>query len=688
LLEDGKDISDMSVTKTHKLIEQILLPKQVFRNTVYFSQQVKDFFTSLNDAEQKKIFNAIMGLDEWRSYYVEADTRIKDKQKELSDITTKVHTLTELVDEKNRFVQGLHNDKKIVEANINDQIKKEKELLKTLSIKESDLLRDKTTLKFDEDEYVKLKTNLSKLKEKLEDCKKYVQLRKKEVESEQISLFEKMDLIVKTKVSEAKDKFETEYFTQKSLLDNELKQIEQDINDIKLTSIENELIKTKTKSISDLTIKEQETKHLFEILKGKAENIKVQYDEVLNQVKHDEEEITKLDEGKSICFYCEQEIGKENNSKVKSKLEERITLNNATLNDLRKTFNQIKEDASKEKNNLLIIQKQIEDITREYDQKIADEKLRCKNIIENKEKKKNELEETLLEIRNECMNNVQKVRTELSKESGARRTEQMKKDRLVIEEAEKSSAQEEKEITSAIEEITSTISESDSVRNKLESLEQMIKDVQIDIASRSSTLKQLESFKYDDNKIEVEKQKLESCIKDLDSNLSESNSIKSMISILDFWKEGFSDRGIKSMLIDSSIPFLNKKIKEELTKVAPGKFIVSFDTISQTKAGDVRDKISVNVLNVESGANSHSQLSGGEKRLIDVCTLLSLRSLTEHLYGKRINLLLLDEVLDSLDTNNSTIYCRVLKQLAESMSIYLITHELKVNMECDEVYRL
>jgi len=169
---------------------------------------------------------------------------------------------------------------------------------------------------------------------------------------------------------------------------------------------------------------------------------------------------------------------------------------------------------------------------------------------------------------------------------------------------------------------------------------------------------------------------------------AEKAKLEEMIKILEFWKEAFSDRGIKSMLIDGSLPYLNQVVREELERLSPGKFILTFDTLSETGAGDIRDKFKVHILNTENGADKHKLLSGGEKRIIDVCTLMGLRKLTDSIHNKRFNILILDEVLDSLDSDNSVAYLTILKKVATNISVNLVTHSLINSQHCDEVYQL
>jgi DNA repair exonuclease SbcCD ATPase subunit len=192
----------------------------------------------------------------------------------------------------------------------------------------------------------------------------------------------------------------------------------------------------------------------------------------------------------------------------------------------------------------------------------------------------------------------------------------------------------------------------------------------------------------DETQLKKEEEDLKTLTKNLKLLEKKIKEEKELVKILSFWKESFSDRGIKSMLIDGAIPHLNKYVRNELEKVAPGKFIVSFSTLSTTKGGDIRDKFSVSVLNTENGADSHKMLSGGEKRLVDVATMRALRILSEEMYQKKINLLLLDEVLDSLDTENSEIFCNVLKKLSTDTAICLISHNKQLSVDIDHSYAL
>ncbi len=159
------------------------------------------------------------------------------------------------------------------------------------------------------------------------------------------------------------------------------------------------------------------------------------------------------------------------------------------------------------------------------------------------------------------------------------------------------------------------------------------------------------------------------------------------LKILEFWKSAFSDSGIKSMLIDSAIPHMNECVTEELERVAPGMFTVSFDTLSETKSGNIRDKFCIHITNNLKGSTGHKKLSGGEKRIIDLCCMTALRSLAEHLYNKRFCHIFYDEILDSLDDSCKAEFCANAKRQSTSgCNVTLITHDMPEDVDPDRTF--
>jgi len=160
------------------------------------------------------------------------------------------------------------------------------------------------------------------------------------------------------------------------------------------------------------------------------------------------------------------------------------------------------------------------------------------------------------------------------------------------------------------------------------------------------------------------------------------------LEVLDFWKVGFSSSGIPSLLIDDSIPFMNSTISEYLDQISNGRYTVSFDTLKATKAGEFRDKISVNVLDNFTKANQRVQFSGGQTRVVDIATILTLCDLQSVVQDVSFNLLLFDEIFDSLDDDNTGFVSKVLRSLVRDKAIFIISHTHIDQIEADEILQL
>jgi DNA repair exonuclease SbcCD ATPase subunit len=65
-------------------------------------------------------------------------------------------------------------------------------------------------------------------------------------------------------------------------------------------------------------------------------------------------------------------------------------------------------------------------------------------------------------------------------------------------------------------------------------------------------------------------------------------------------------------------------------------------------------------------------LSGGEKQLVDVCLAFAIHDVV--MMEQNTNLLVMDEVFESLDSENIELVTRLLEMKAQDLSLHLITH--------------
>jgi DNA repair exonuclease SbcCD ATPase subunit len=100
---------------------------------------------------------------------------------------------------------------------------------------------------------------------------------------------------------------------------------------------------------------------------------------------------------------------------------------------------------------------------------------------------------------------------------------------------------------------------------------------------------------------------------------------------------------------------------------------ISFDTESTLKSGETRDKFSVKILRGESLVD-YAACSSGEKRRMDVAILLSLQSLIFERSASNSNLIVFDEVFDSLDTIGIERVVNLLSEEASEKAIFCVSH--------------
>ena len=220
---------------------------------------------------------------------------------------------------------------------------------------------------------------------------------------------------------------------------------------------------------------------------------------------------------------------------------------------------------------------------------------------------------------------------------------------------------------------------------KIKEIEKAITNLEQNRINVEAQLKNIEDEEYDKTQLMTFQKRQKELKKSIQEMHEQSVVLRHEETISEFWKKAWSPTGIPSMLIDESIPFMNEKVSEYLEKLTNGRYLVSFDTLAATKKGEFRDKISVNVLDTHTRANSRIQLSGGQTRIVDIATILTLGDLQSNIQDVSINILLFDEIFDSLDEENIGFVSNILSQLKVGKSIYLISHTQVDQLEADEV---
>jgi DNA repair exonuclease SbcCD ATPase subunit len=144
---------------------------------------------------------------------------------------------------------------------------------------------------------------------------------------------------------------------------------------------------------------------------------------------------------------------------------------------------------------------------------------------------------------------------------------------------------------------------------------------------------------------------------------------------LEFWTIGFGNTGIKSIIIKKALPWLNNKLSEYASQIFGEPTNLRFSASKGLKSGEERE-----LFHVEYGNNTGyiGESSGGRKR-IDICVLLTFASLS-----RVSNLLLVDELLDGLDSIGREIVLEILASLRGT--VICISHSKDVKSHIGKVW--
>ena len=618
----------VGTNEVREAIDKVFMSHKLLMNILFFSQKVKTFFTDLPDSDRKEIFRKILLLDDYVNYYKEVSKRLDKLDEDISKIKNNQIITTSLIKD------CILEIKKGEEREKEFYAKKEKDI--------SDIIGN---IMLSQDKLIQLQRKLSDieyeevLQKKLEDVNQKiseVEMKSKLIDSE----FQKKkdDIAIRkaskrSEVENAKHEREKEVLAGKSKTLADLQSIYSSLNIIYNNNISNldQEISKRTSTISSnnslVTLHSVARSEIFE--KVFAKSI-------------------------SVCPVCDREITKDVVEKLRGKmteldleitrLEENTYYCNCETKDLKSKKATLKEEFDKE--------------TKIHERKVTEVEVANSRFIRELQDR---AEETFKKL-----DKIEEIQVKELEEEKIKEKSNLPSLTSLFDEK--------RNVLLNIEDRKKIENEISSVRSKIESEDNLVKYKQTEV--------------FDQTLVLIPKKKLE----DLQSSLSKLSEemivVEKKYRVLSFLKKAFSPTGIPSMLIDDSIPFINETVSKYLDSISNGRYIVSFDTTKETKGGDIRDKISMNVLDTVTLANKREKLSGGQVRLIDIATILTLSRLQEVMQDVRINLLLFDEIFDSLDDSNISYVSRVLKEVSQDKAIFLISHRHIDLLEADEVLRL
>ena len=604
-------------------IEKLLVPQKLFMNTFFFGQKIKTFFTDLIDSEQKEIFRKVLQLDDYVLYQDETSKRLKKLKEDIVNLQNEISVTIELVKSGNEEIVQLELERK----QFYDKKKEELENLNYLLNKARDEVRD---LEVGDEPDKDWESVLSEGKVKYESTMNQI--------SEKKTLRETSLKEAKSKSELKKSQFSKSLSDQKSEISKRKHEELQKVNQEKFDKVSG-LEKNISELDSDILIFNSDIE---------SSNLKeVSLNREINKIS------SGLDKDITICFACQQEVGADKIKHLKHMLQSK------------------KDDQDQLKKNIVELKKNLQET-----------KLERGKLTELYELNKNKFSDILKEIETRFEKEGATLQHRFEDAVNKVTAGLMQ----LINQIELDYTNVENILNEDIKHLKGEIKRIEDIIKHKKYLVDLVTKLKQSIASYESLIKKTEDSVFDLTRLTNTKTKVLALSTKFESMKNNLESKEELETVLDFWKEAYSMRGIPSMLIDEAIPTMNKIIKQYLEQMG-GRYLVSFDTLSSTKDGEFRDKISVHVLDTVTRSNNRKAFSGGQTRLVDLATIFTLSDLQSRIQDMKVNIMLLDEVFDSLDELNITYVSKILRTIIKGRSINVISHRNIDNIECDEHYK-
>ena len=200
-------------------------------------------------------------------------------------------------------------------------------------------------------------------------------------------------------------------------------------------------------------------------------------------------------------------------------------------------------------------------------------------------------------------------------------------------------------------------------------LQRQFDDMQHSITELKSAITKIEKYNREadahNTRVDIVSKQLVEMNEDLEKYSGAMHELSEKMGLINILSKTFSTTGLVAYKIECLVKDLEELTNQYLVDLSDGRFQIAFRISSSDK------------LNVVITDNSRDidilALSGGERARVNVATLLAIRKLMQSLSSSRINLLILDETVETLDVDGKEKLVEVLLK-EEYLNTFLVSH--------------
>lgn len=130
-----------------------------------------------------------------------------------------------------------------------------------------------------------------------------------------------------------------------------------------------------------------------------------------------------------------------------------------------------------------------------------------------------------------------------------------------------------------------------------------------------------------------------------------------------------SNKGLKTFIFNSMLGLINKRLRYYGRYLG---YVIEFHI--DMESGNKNFKATVQSGNK---IRPYNDLSGGQKQLVDICLAFSIHDVVTE--TKKVNILLMDEIFESLDIDNVELVSELISVKSQGISTHLISHQQSLN---------
>lgn len=130
-----------------------------------------------------------------------------------------------------------------------------------------------------------------------------------------------------------------------------------------------------------------------------------------------------------------------------------------------------------------------------------------------------------------------------------------------------------------------------------------------------------------------------------------------------------SNKGLKTFIFNSMLGLINKRLRYYGRYLG---YVIEFHIDMESGNKNFKATVQAN-----EKIRPYNDLSGGQKQLVDICLAFSIHDVVTD--TKKVNILLMDEIFESLDIDNVELVSELISVKSEGISTHLISHQQSLN---------